>query len=315
MSLNFVPKRNEDIPEYKKGILDKLLTVFDLKTAIGFVNPKPFEARRHLTLEDLLNVNNDQRDKHFQRLRSMEYYQTITQSLSRLDLEASYQAFIRGQIARKPCDRDKIEQIVRTDADINALDYCFKSPSVAASHPLQAHLLFHSSKLNEHKANLIQSASANKTLKQLNENLHLRQFFPETFVSNSSCSRREKDSSVNQQIHHQQRSMHVECGDRKYHVKFLKDFQSHANLSLPPTNHGDLTKTIESFSDEGISSRAYLAVTSDVHRESYPPLSLSALEECRPTLMPTSSLTSSTRSGKPKDDFIWEKSIVSSKHE
>ena len=62
--------------------------------------------------------------------------------------------------------------------------------------------------------------------------------------------------------------MHVECGDRKYHVKFLKDFQSHANLSSPSTNHGNLTKTTESFSDEEISSRADLAMTSDVHRES-----------------------------------------------
>ena len=62
--------------------------------------------------------------------------------------------------------------------------------------------------------------------------------------------------------------MHVECGDRKYHVKFLKDSQSHANLSLHPTNHENLIKTTESFCNEEISSRADLAVASDVHRES-----------------------------------------------
>ncbi|UJR15030.1 hypothetical protein I4U23_002004 [Adineta vaga] len=248
----------------------------------------------------------------------MEYYQTTTQSLSRLDLEASYQAFIRGQIAQKSCDRDELEQFVRNDSDIKDVNYYLNSShhtSPSASYPLQAHLLFHSSKLNEQKANLIKSASSNKTLKQLNENLHLRQYFPETYISDSRCSYKEKDSSVNQPIHHQSRSMHVEHGEKKYHITFLKDANAHAKLSLNSTNDLNLPKTSGLLSDRDSQSKTDVSTVSDVHRESFPPLSLSALEECRPTLTPRSLLTTSIRTQKQKRDFIWEQSIVSSKHE
>ncbi len=43
------------MPNDKQILLKKLSMRSDPKTAIDFVSPKPFEIRRHLTIEDLEN--------------------------------------------------------------------------------------------------------------------------------------------------------------------------------------------------------------------------------------------------------------------
>ncbi len=45
--------------EEKQTLLDKLSKVFDPETAVNFVSPKTFETRKHLTIEDLKNGNNN----------------------------------------------------------------------------------------------------------------------------------------------------------------------------------------------------------------------------------------------------------------
>jgi hypothetical protein len=41
--------------EDKEVLLNKLSTIFDPETAAGFINPKTYETRKHLTIEDLVN--------------------------------------------------------------------------------------------------------------------------------------------------------------------------------------------------------------------------------------------------------------------
>ncbi|CAF3581954.1 unnamed protein product [Adineta steineri] len=314
----------EELPTDKRILLEKLSKVFDRKTAIDFVSPKPFETKRHLTIEDLLNVDNEQQEKHFQRLRSMEHYQTTTQSLSQTELEATYEAFIRGEIAHKPYSYKELEQFVRNNADINAVDYYINSTHHnATSGPLQAHLLFHSSKLNEQKANLIKSASSNRSLKSFNDSLSVRGYFPEKLLTHSRSSSKEKELDNNQQNYSKQRSMHIDHGEKKYHVTFLKDPNTSVKSSKHKTkNHNVHNKNIESlFKREAIlgSNLSTKSNTSNIHRQKFPPLSLSALKEYRPTMSPKSSTIPTTphiqkQKPKRKTDFIWEQTIVSQKH-
>ncbi|CAF3976610.1 unnamed protein product [Adineta steineri] len=293
----------EELPTDKRILLEKLSKVFDRKTAIDFVSPKPFETKRHLTIEDLLNVN----PKNENVLE-----------------KATYEAFIRGEIAHKPYSYKELEQFVRNNADINAVDYYINSTHHnATSGPLQAHLLFHSSKLNEQKANLIKSASSNRSLKSFNDSLSVRGYFPEKLLTHSRSSSKEKELDNNQQNYSKQRSMHIDHGEKKYHVTFLKDPNTSVKSSKHKTkNHNVHNKNIESlFKREAIleSNLSTKSNTSNIHRQKFPPLSLSALKEYRPTMSPRSSTIPTTphiqkQKPKRKTDFIWEQTIVSQKH-
>ncbi|CAF4982673.1 unnamed protein product, partial [Rotaria socialis] len=126
--------------------------------------------------------NYEPRDERLQRLRSLEHYQTTTQSLSRADLEASYQAFVRGQVGQQQYSRDELEQFVRNSADIDSAKRYFESAHDMPTNSLQSHLLFHSSKLNEQRANVLKSATSHRSLQQINDNYSLKKFFPEHYT-------------------------------------------------------------------------------------------------------------------------------------
>ncbi|CAF2778072.1 unnamed protein product [Rotaria sp. Silwood2] len=264
----------------------------------------------------------------------MEHYQTTTQSLSRIDLEASYQAFVRGQVGQQQYSRDEVEQFVRNSSDIDAAERYFDSGHDIIGNSLQSHLLFHSSKLNEQRANLLKSRRSNRSLKQLNDNFSLQQFFPEQFTTHLQYPFKQKEIFDNKQTKFSRpHSMHVEHKEKKYCIKFIKDSNNLPYLPKPShrsTNNRRLfiveKKNIESLFDAEISTEHGLSTTSNtsnIHRETFPPLSLSALREYRPTLTPKSAATSKTdtqqqkqhRKTLQKTDFIWEQSIVSPRHE
>ncbi|CAF1062026.1 unnamed protein product [Rotaria sordida] len=323
-----------ELSEEKQILLKKLSTIFDPETAIDFVCPKTRETKEIVTIEELKQVNYEQPEERLQRLRSLEHYQTTTQSLSRIDLEASYQAFVRGQVGQQQYSRNELEQFVRNSSDIDAAKRYFDSTHDIPTNSLQSHLLFHSSKLNEQRANLLKSRCSNRSLKQLNDNFSLHNFFPEKFTTHLEYPSKQKEIFDNQKNNiRRPHSMHVEHKDKKYCIKFIKDSN---NLPfLPKTLHHSTNnrhlfiveqKNIESLFDAEISTENALSTTSNtsnIHRETFPPLSLSALREYRPTLTPKSAVIPTTDTQKQKQyrkiqqktDFIWEQSIVPSRHE
>ncbi|CAF1545883.1 unnamed protein product [Rotaria sp. Silwood1] len=320
-----------ELSEDQQILLQKLSAIFDPETAIDFVCPKTQETKQLVTIEELKDFNYEQPEERLQRLRSLEHYQTTTQSLSRTDLEDSYQAFIRGQVGQQQYSRDELEQYVRNSSDIDAAKRYFESGHDILGNSLQSHLLFHSSKLNEQRANLLKSRCSHRSLKQLNDNLSLQQFFPEKFTTHLQYPSKQKDIFNNKQTKYSRpQSMHIEHKEKKYYIKFVKDSNNLPFLPKPlhrSTNNHHLfiveKKNIEALFDTEISTEKAFSTTSNtsnIHRETFPPLSLSALREYRPTLTPKSSTTDNQkqkqyRKIQHKTDFIWEQSIVSSRHE
>lgn len=142
-------------------------------------------------------------------------------------------------------------------------------------------------------------------------------------------------------------SMHLQHNEKKYHVQFAKDFEVSNGSRLSTHNRQGLptertpSKNLESlFSKENstIQGRSSDALTSDIHRESkkhqwlwsktsflilvFPPLTISALKEYRPSVTPKIAPgrnTSSTnrrpyqqRKAMRRNDFLWNQSMVSS---
>lgn len=117
--------------------------------------------------------------------------------------QASYQAFVRGQVGQQQFTREELEQFVRNSSDIDAAKRFFESSNDLPPNSLQvvnffvvylhvnyrmliiqSHLLFHSSKLNEQRANVLKSAGPLRSLQQMNEDLSLQKYFSETLTVN-----------------------------------------------------------------------------------------------------------------------------------
>lgn len=222
----------------------------------------------------------------------------------------------------------------------------------------------------------MKSASTCKSLKDINDDLNLHEFFPETFIVNirlkilkkiffsipfkshsKSAPKSKELLPIKSSIQTRPRSIHIEHRERKYRITFLKDssnqFESLPKLSryasttnenvllIKQQNRQSLFGT-ESSTVQGLSTAS---TTTKIHRDSqlfnlkfsldssvvffvylvFPPLSLAALKEYRPTLTPkVSSATTTTTIKHPKQqqtrrkdmlktDFIWEQSIVTPK--
>ena len=124
-------------------------------------------------------------------------------------------------------------------------------------------LLFRSSKLNEQKANLLKSSGYSNSLQQLNDDPSIQKYFSEIlnvrirflfssylriqsfdFFKNTSRDPIQDEEAffVDKQTPFRSRSMHLEHNEKKYHVKFLKDYDAHdpayrttSNRRLPHT--------------------------------------------------------------------------------
>ncbi|CAF0965688.1 unnamed protein product [Rotaria sordida] len=320
-----------ELSKEKQNLLEKLSNIFDPETAYDYVCPKTNENRQQLSLEELRRLNYNQQEENLQRLRSLVHYKTTTQSLSRADLEASYQSFVRDQVARQS-PRYELEQYVRNSSDIDSAKRYVDMANDVLVNPQQSLLLFRSSKLNEQKANLLKSSRYSNSLQQLNDDLSLQKYFSETLHNTSKNPIQDEEEFFNSKKPPTRLpSMHLEYKEKKVHVKFLKDYDEHNEIYRRKTNrHLFLkkqltTRDIESlFSTENstIQGQPSELNTSTIHRETFPPLSLSALKEYRPSVTPkpplsrrTSSLTNKIqqrRKSMRKADFIWNQSIVSS---
>ncbi|CAF0819907.1 unnamed protein product, partial [Didymodactylos carnosus] len=132
-----------------------------------------------------------------------------------------------------------------------------------------------------------------------------------------------------------------EKDDKKYRVTFLKDYDPlkalyehppppppstrliygrNDNVNLLKTNKSPqallgLSHDYSLFSTENSTVQGHVSQTSNIHRETFPPLSLSALKEYRPSITPK--LKQRTPSQKQQQqrlhqrDFIWKESIPS----
>ncbi|CAF3482330.1 unnamed protein product [Rotaria socialis] len=317
---------DKELSEDKQNLLRKLSTIFDHETAIDFVSPKTRDTKQSVTIDELEVVNYEPRDERLQRLRSLEHYQTTTQSLSRADLEASYQAFVRGQVGQQQYSRDELEQFVRNSADIDSAKRYFESAHDMPTNSLQSHLLFHSSKLNEQRANVLKSATSHRSLQQINDNYSLKKFFPEHYTTHYQYSSKQADMPDTKPTKTRPHSVHVEHKEKKYRIKFLKNSNELDCFNRPShrssKNRGSFLihqKNIEALFDaENTTDNAQSSTsnTTNIHREIFPPLSLAALKEYRPTLTAKPTKTPPPKQQRyEKIDFIWEQSIVSRRHE
>ena len=177
--------------------------------------------------------------------------------------------------------REQLELFVRNSSDIDVAQRFIEFSQEISTHPLQPHLLFHSSKLNEQRANLLKSASTHKSLKDMNDDLSLHEFFPEIFTSHSKSALKPKEIlRAKSPIQSRPRSIHIEHRDRKYRITFLKDSNqvqsfpklarygpaTNENLALMThRNHQSLFGT-DSSTVQGLSTST--TTTSKIHRES-----------------------------------------------
>ncbi|CAF2830283.1 unnamed protein product [Rotaria sp. Silwood2] len=250
------------------------------------------------------------------------------------EIEASYQSFIRNQVAQQS-PRYELEQYVRNSSDIDSAKRYLDMANDVLINPQQSLLLFRSSKLNEQKANLLKSSRYSNSLQQLNDDPSLQKYFSETLHGAPKNPIQDEEEFFNsKQNPSRPQSIHLAHKEKKYHVRFLKDYDEHNELYRRKTNRHLLLKqpltptNIEAFfstENSTIQGQPSELNASNIHREIFPPLSLSALKEYRPSVTPkpppsrnTSSSTKFQQRRKPmrKADFIWNQSIVSStKHE
>ncbi|CAF0977614.1 unnamed protein product [Rotaria sordida] len=307
-----------ELSKEKQNLLEKLSNIFDPETAYDYVCPKTNENRQQLSLEELRR----QGESFKHRPPRIIIYTTA---------KASYQSFVRDQVARQS-PRYELEQYVRNSSDIDSAKRYVDMANDVLVNPQQSLLLFRSSKLNEQKANLLKSSRYSNSLQQLNDDLSLQKYFSETLHNTSKNPIQDEEEFFNSKKPPTRLpSMHLEYKEKKVHVKFLKDYDEHNEIYRRKTNrHLFLkkqltTRDIESlFSTENstIQGQPSELNTSTIHRETFPPLSLSALKEYRPSVTPkpplsrrTSSLTNKIqqrRKSMRKADFIWNQSIVSS---
>ncbi|CAF1225049.1 unnamed protein product [Rotaria sp. Silwood1] len=243
---------------------------------------------------------------------------------------ASYQSFVRNQIAQQ-YPRYELEQYVRNSSDIDSAKRYLDMANDVLINPQQSLLLFRSSKLNEQKANLLKSSRYSNSLQQLNDDPSLQKYFSETLHNTPRNPIQDEDEFFNNKPNlSRSKSIHLEHKEKKYHVRFLKDYDEHNELYYRKPNrhlffkeplterHIESLFSTETSTIQGQPSELY---ASAIHRETFPPLSLSALKEYRPSVTPkppssrnTSSSTNVQQRRKPmrKADFIWNQSIVSS---
>ncbi len=155
-------------------------------------------------------------------------------------------------------------------------------------------LLFRSSKLNEQKANLLKSSNRSNSLQRLNDDPSIQKYFPErsnvrmtlfVFVhfnyflflknlSRHSNQDEEEEFFTTKNDLFRARSMHLEHNEKKYHVQFLKKYQSenpstdHRHLLLPDRLAPRNLESLFSTENSTIQGRSSDANTSTIHRES-----------------------------------------------
>ncbi|CAF0714191.1 unnamed protein product [Adineta steineri] len=329
MSRSFIESEiEEELSKEKQAIFERLSNIFDPDTAISFVCPQTNEARDNTSLEELNLLNSNDQEEFLQRLRSAVHFTTTTQSLSHVDLEAAYQSFVRDQVAQQ-ASRQELEQFVRNSSDIDSAKRYLDMANEVLINPHQSQLLFRSSKLNEQKANLLKSSGYSNSLQQLNNDPSIQKYFSET-INNTSrypIQDEEEEFFTDKQNLSRSQSMHVQHKEKKYHVKFLKDLDAHNPIYRPistrrlPSTKRLAERNIESLFAKDSSIVQGQSTESNLHHETFPPLTLAALKEYRPTFTPKStslqrmsSAISIQQRRKPmrKADFIWNQSIVSS---
>ncbi|CAF1207325.1 unnamed protein product [Rotaria magnacalcarata] len=319
-----------ELTKERQNLLEKLSEIFDPETAYDYVWPKTLEYRQQLSLEELRRLNYNQQDENLRRLRSLVHYQTTTQSLSHADLEGAYQSFVRSQVAQHS-PRYELERYVRNSSDIDSAKRYVDMANDVLINPQQSLLLFRSSKLNQQKAHLLKQSGFN-SLQNLNNDPSLQKYFPERLHNTSRYTPPDEDDFFNNKRDPSRpNSIHMAHNEKKYHIQFLKDYDQHSDFYIKKPNRrlgfkeplkarhteslfGSETSTI-------VPNQSSELNTSNIHRDIFPPLSLSALKEYRPSVTPKavstpkSSVTPKiTQRRKPmhKSDFIWNQSIVSS---
>ncbi len=158
-------------------------------------------------------------------------------------------------------------------------------------------LLFRSSKLNEQKASLLKSSGYSTSLQKLNDDPSIQKYFTETlnvrirfsflfpnyiiyfFKNTPRYPIQDEEEFFNDtQNPSRPKSMHLGYNAKKYHIKFLKDYDSHDPFYRPTNNRRTLLteriqpRNIESIigtdnnsTMHGLSSEIN---TSHIHRES-----------------------------------------------
>ncbi|CAF3844862.1 unnamed protein product [Adineta steineri] len=316
MSRSFIESEiEEELSKEKQAIFERLSNIFDPDTAISFVCPQTNEARDNTSLEEL-NLQSEDLKKKPSRI---VMYTTA---------KAAYQSFVRDQVAQQ-ASRQELEQFVRNSSDIDSAKRYLDMANEVLINPHQSQLLFRSSKLNEQKANLLKSSGYSNSLQQLNNDPSIQKYFSET-INNTSrypIQDEEEEFFTDKQNLSRSQSMHVQHKEKKYHVKFLKDLDAHNPIYRPistrrlPSTKRLAERNIESLFAKDSSIVQGQSTESNLHHETFPPLTLAALKEYRPTFTPKStslqrmsSAISIQQRRKPmrKADFIWNQSIVSS---
>ncbi|CAF1559246.1 unnamed protein product, partial [Adineta ricciae] len=67
------------------------------------------------------------------------HYKTTTQPLSRVDLEAAYQSFVRDQVAQQT-SRHELERFVRSSSDIDSAKHYLDMVNELLINPHQVYL-------------------------------------------------------------------------------------------------------------------------------------------------------------------------------
>jgi hypothetical protein len=129
--------------------------------------------------------------------------------------------------------------------------------------------------LNEQRASLLKSASSTRSLKQINDDLTLKNYFPTTLTTHSKSAHKQKETLDTKRNILRPRLLHLEHGDKKYRIKFLKEsdtIQYHPksanNRHLHTTGQ---RRNIEALFDNDTSTVHGLSTTSNtsnIHRES-----------------------------------------------
>ncbi|CAF1547872.1 unnamed protein product, partial [Adineta ricciae] len=198
-------------------------------------------------------------------------------------------------------------------------------------------LLFRSSKLNEQKANLLKSSGYCNRLQQLNEDPSIQKYFSETLNNTSRDPIQDQEEERwedgddffdEKQTFLRPRSMHLEHKEKKFHVKFLKDYDAHdpvyraADRQRPHLTERLTQKNLETLFPVDNSLLPSQSVQSTGQRETFPPLTVAALKEYRPSFSPKSTARQAKslgtnalhqRKAMRKADFIWNQSVVTSR--
>jgi len=300
----------ESLSKERHNLLEKLSKIFDPDIAQDYVCPKTYDSRHQLSLDEL-------------RQQGEAFKQCPPRLVVYTTARKSYQSFVRNQVAQQS-PRHELERFVRNSSDIDAAKRYLDTANDALVNPQQSLLLFRSSKLNEQKAHVLKSSGYYNPLQRLTEEPSIQKYFPSRLQNPDDYSIREEDEHPHRDSS-AAHSIHLAHDEKKYHVQFLKETsspsptltssQAQKSFSFRSKDKGKSMQTESIFSTD-TSTTTTTADRQSKQREGFPPLSLSALKEYRPTFTPkpvsSPSKLQSRRKSMRKADFIWPQSMLSS---